>query len=146
MGRKVGPCTRSRPCHAFSLLEVVVGMVVVGLILVPTTVFMSDVLRGETTLRDRSELLQLARGKQSEFGHMTRVRFENQTAAGTFSAVGYPLHRYTVNCSQATSEGGIPGRLMSIRTLAWVDVNLNGRLDPTEGSVDLWTTVARASP
>lgn len=141
-------CQRRRQLapSGFSLLEVIAGMVVVGLILVPTTAMMSDVLRGQVTQRSRAELQPLALGKQNEYAHLTRIRFQDRTSNGNFAAEGYPQLLYQVTCSQATSNGGIPGRLMAIRTLAWFDANGDRALSNNETSVDLWTSTARATP
>jgi prepilin-type N-terminal cleavage/methylation domain-containing protein len=137
---------RFRARRGFSLLEVIVGMVVVGLILVPTTAMMADVLRGQATQRSRAELQPLALGKQNEYAHLTRVSFRDRVVNGSFAAEGYPQLLFQVTCSQATSDGGIVGRLMAIRTQTWFDANGDRVLSGNETSVDLWTSVARATP
>jgi hypothetical protein len=122
------------------------GMLVVSLILVPTTAMMSDVLRGETLRHERGELLHLARGKQNEFAHLARVRFQNRQQAGTFSREGHPRLLYSLTASDEPSLGGIPGRLQAIHIFAWYDENDDLQLNPNETRVDLWTAVARAIP
>lgn len=140
------PLGLARSPAAFSLLEVVVGLVVVALILVPTATLMNDVLHGESIQRQRGELIHLAQGKQQEFCHLARVQFRDRTQSGTFSSEGQPLARYQVTCSQAAADGGIPGRLMAIHTLAWFDANRNRTVDAGEPTTRLWTAVARATP
>jgi prepilin-type N-terminal cleavage/methylation domain-containing protein len=130
----------------YSLLEVVMAMVVVGLILVPTASLMAQALRGERTRVKRAELLQLANGKQAEFGHLARVNFQNRSEHGDFASRGHGDLQYTVTCSDSTTQGGIPGRLQSIIVVAWYDENANRTLDAAEPHVSLWTTVARATP
>lgn len=132
--------------RAFSLLEVVMGMLVIALILVPTTAMMSDVLRGESLRHERSELLHLARGKQNEFAHLARVRFQNREQTGAFVREGHPRLRYSLVASDEPSHGGIPGRLQAIHLFAWYDENDDLRLNPNETQVDLWTAVSRATP
>lgn len=130
----------------FSLLEVISGLVVVGLILIPTTALMKDVLSGEATQRQRSALVHLANSKQAEYGHLLRVSFQDQVQQGDFASAGHPAVRFQVTCDQSTAAGGIPGRLMSIRTFAWYDANNNQIWESPEPSTTLWTSVARATP
>ncbi len=135
-----------RDRNAFSLLEVVMGMMVIALILVPTTAMMSDVLRGETQRHERAELLQLAHGKQNEFAHLARVAFQDRQQNGSFASLGHPRLRFAVDCSDSASSGGIPNRLQAIKVSAWYDENNNLSQDGNEPSVSLWTAVARATP
>lgn len=144
---KIAPLRLKRlPSAGFSLLEVVVGMVIVGLILVPTTAFMCDVMKGDATQRIRGEMIHMAHGKQDELRQMARLSFNNRTQRGTFAAQGQPQMRYTATCSQAPANGGVSNRLMAISTLAYDDANNNRRLDTGEASIQLWTAVARATP
>ena len=131
---------------AFSLLEVVMGMMVIGLILVPTATMMTDALQGEAKRQERGELLHLARGLQSEFAHLARVKFQSRSQSGTFADKGHSQLCYSINCSDAVSDGGVPGRLLALRTLAWHDENGDRVVDPNETIVDLWTAVAKATP
>lgn len=131
---------------AFSLLEVVAGMVVVGMILVPATSMMRDALKGEATQRSRSELLQLAHGKSAEYAHLARIQFRDRNANGAFTTEGYPQMMFTVQCSQDPANGGVTGRYLAISTFAWHDQNGNRTFDVNEPSVSLWTGVARATP
>lgn len=130
---------------AFSLLEVAVGLVVCAMILVPTMVVMNDALKGEQTQRHRNELILLANGKQQEFAHLARVDFRPQRQSGTFTAEGHPQMRYEVTCSDAATDGGIPGRLLAISTNTWFDANANRIHDSDEPATQLWTAVARAT-
>lgn len=141
-GRTYLPAKRD----AFSLLEVVAGLAVVSLILIPTMALMQDVVQGQSVQRHRGELIQLAQSKQNEFRHYARVRFRNMTDRGSFASEGQPSLRYEFYASQAAADGGIPNRLLAMRTLAWHDANSNRRLDPGETSVDLWTCVSKATP
>ncbi len=131
---------------AFSLLEVVAGLAVVALILIPTTGLMQEVLLGEGIQKNRSELMQLAQGKQNEFCHFARADFQENKEAGNFAKQGYPELNYEIYCLQDKSLGGIPDRLMIVHTRAWHDANRNRSLDANETKVDLWTSVARATP
>ncbi len=130
----------------FSLLEVIAGLAVIALILVPTTSLMQDVLQGEAVQRNRGELMHLALGKQNEFCHALRVQFRESRQSGDFSRQGYPELKYQVNCSEDSASGGIPNRLMAVQTIAWHDRNGNRSPDTDETTVDLWTSVARATP
>ncbi len=136
-------CTR---IAAFSLLEVVAGLAVIALILVPTTSLMQQVLQGESVQRNRGELIHLALGKQNEFCHLARVDFREIRQSGDFSREGYPELRFQITCLEDSAAGGIPSRLLAIHTLAWHDANGNRSLDNSETTVDLWTSVARATP
>jgi hypothetical protein len=131
---------------AFSLLEVVAGLTVITLILVPTTRLMRDVLVGEGVQRQRSELIHLAQGKQHEQCHMVRANFRATNEVGNFAAQGFPDLAYQIRCQPDPALGGIPDRLMAIHTMAWHDANRNTRLDVGETSISLWTSVARATP
>ena len=141
------PTHRPSPIRraAFSLLEVAVGLVVCAMILVPTMTIMNDALRGEQTQQYRNELISLASGKQQEYAHLARADFRGQHQSGTFTAEGYPQMRFEVTSSDATSDGGIPNRLLAISTNAWFDANSNGVHDSGEPATQLWTAVARAS-
>jgi hypothetical protein len=131
---------------AFSLLEVVAGLTVVTLILIPTTGLMRDVLAGEGVQRQRGELIHLAQGKQQELCHMARVNFRESTESGSFAAQGFPELVYLIRCQADAAWGGIPDRLLAIHTTAWHDANRNAQLDVGETSISLWTSVARTTP
>lgn len=130
---------------AFSLLEVVLGMVVVGMLLVPTAAMMNDVMAGQGVQRYRIEMNHLALGKLSEYSMLSRAKFQSRRDRGNFRTQGYPEIAYKISCSQTTSSGGIPGRLLSITVDAWHDVNQNSGQDAGEASIRLWTAVARAN-
>lgn len=132
--------------HAFSLLEVVVGLVIVALILVPTATFMSDVLSDGATMRARNELIHLAHGKQEEYCHLARVAFKDQKTSGTFASEGQPSVYYEVIATDQASEGGVSKRLLGINTFVWHDANGNRAKEASEPSVALWTAVSRATP
>lgn len=139
-----------RSCAAFSLLEVVAALTVITLILMePTTGgllgFMRDVQLGQAVQRQRGELIHLAQGKQAEFCHFARANFREHTESASFAAQGFPNLVYQIRCVDDSAVGGIPNRLLAIRTLAWHDANRNSLLDSGETSVDLWTSVARAT-
>ena len=129
-----------------SLLEVMAALVVVSLILVPTTSIMIQALKGEATRGKRAELLHLARGKQAEFCHLSRVSFQSRNEQGDFASLGHGDVRYTINSSDSSSLAGIPGRLQSIEILAWYDADADRALDDADTRVHLWTSVARATP
>lgn len=140
---------RTHDCNrawGFSLLEVVTGLVVVSMIMIPTTSMMKDVLRGEATQRARAELTHLAQGKQTEICHLVRANFQEQTQNGNFSAEGQPDVLFTVEASEDPGDGGISDLLMALRTLVWQDANSDGDWDSGEPAITLWTTVARAVP
>lgn len=132
--------------YGFSLLEVVAGVAVISLILIPTTSLMHDVLRGEAVQRQRGELMQLAQGKQNEFCHLARIQFRDSVAQGNFASAAYPDLVWEVRCSQDPAWGGINDRLLAVVTRAWHDANQNALLDAGETSVTLWTSVARTIP
>ena len=129
-----------------SLLEVMAALVVVSLILVPTTNLMIQALKGETTRGKRAELLHLAQGKQAEFCHLTRVSFQSRNEQGDFASMGHGDVRYTISSSDSSSQAGIPGRLQAIEILAWYDEDADRAVDDAETRVRLWTSVARATP
>ena len=142
---------RKRISQAFSLFEVVAALAVVTLILMePTTGgllgFMRDLQQGQSVQRQRGELIHLAQGKQAEFCHLARADFRPQNSTATFSAQGFPDLAYHIQAADDSRLGGIPGRLLAIHTQAWHDANRNLQWDSGETAVELWTSVARATP
>ncbi len=138
-----------RPSHrrsAFSLLEVLGALALLGLMLVPTAQWMATLAKQSRALHNRGELVNLVRGKQNQQCQLVRGSFEETKERGSFKDQGYPELAFESYCLQDPSQGGIPDLLMSIRTLGWHDSDGNGRCESNETQVDLWTTVARATP
>ncbi len=137
------------PSHTrsgFSLLEVLGALALLGLMLVPTAQWMATLAKQSRVMHNRGELVNLVRGKQNELCQLVRGNFQETKERGSFRDQGYPELAFESYCLQDPSVGGIPDLLMSVRTLGWHDNDGNGRCDSGETQVDLWTTVARATP
>ena len=129
---------------ASSLLDVVMGMAVLSLILIPTAGLLRDVLSELRRQSVLAELELLAQGTQAECAMRVRQDFQAESSRGTYAANGFPELRFETNCSDSATRGGIPNRLMSIHVHAWHDVIRNRRRDPSEEETVLWTAIARA--
>lgn len=129
-----------------SLLEVMAALMLLGLFLAPSAQWMAGVAKQTRVIRNRGELVNLVRGQQNELCQWVRSDFRETKIRGNFSGQGHPDLLFEGYCSQDSASGGMPGLLMSVRTMGWHDSNSNGLWDTGETHVDLWTAVARATP
>ncbi len=133
--------------NGFSLLEVIAGLVLAVLFMVPTAELMRTVVKRQEVFKQRGELVPLVAGKQNELSHVVRGTFKQiKTGVDSFTAQGHPELLFESYCLEDTSVGGIPGLLMAVRTFGWHDANANRQYDAGETRVELWTNVARATP
>ncbi|MFT5524260.1 MAG: hypothetical protein ACI9HK_002211 [Pirellulaceae bacterium] len=65
--------------------------------------------------------------------------------SGNFNAAGYANIRFQVTRSDATSDGGIPGRLMTLTSTVWEDENGNGSWSTGEPRVIFATKLSRTA-
>lgn len=126
-----------------SLVEVVAGLSITSVLLVPTAGMFRTVVTGQKRQLIRNELLTEARSRIAESSMEVRTRFRGFRRAGRIAGLSERDVRYETLATDNAASGGVKGRMMAISTVLWYDENRNRRVDDTEVSVDLWTAVSR---
>ena len=127
-----------------SLLEVVAASMIIATTLVPALRMMRDSLQ---ISRDEEEAELMATLCVDELEkHLANVSatWDKTTASGDYAALENRSYlKFRVIKSDAVSDGGIVGRLMSLVAVVWNDANGNGSPDANEKKVTFATKVSK---
>lgn len=133
----------SRLRKAQSMLEVVAAASVLAITLAPATQIMRRAMIVNAELEQNNALATLGASKLEETMAKTCASWDITSLTGDFSADGVSLARFEVTRSEDASAGGIPGRLMAISVVVWMDTNRDGIRDSQERQVRYATKLAR---
>lgn len=126
----------------YSLLEVVVATLLMGLVIVPAMNFMTSAIRAGHELDLWNQMNVLAVGKLEEQLAIAATTFEEASSSGAFSGTGLGGVRYTVSRTTSPAAGGISDKLMVVEVRVWHDDNGNSVLDVDEADVVYATKLA----
>lgn len=139
------PSLRCASRAAYSLLEVVAAIALMGATLVPAMELIRDGMELSIEV-DRRQLLALYAATEVENQlSATAALWANGTFSGDFAADGHADLRYTSVVSDDPLNGGVENQLMDIRTTTYFDENNNDALDADELSCDYRTKLGRFS-
>jgi Tfp pilus assembly protein PilE len=115
-----------------TLLELVAASTIIAVALVPALRIMRDSVRVGRDTETANLLATLSASKLEEHLALTAANWTTTTTAGNFTPEGYPLVKFQVAKSDAVSDGGIPGVLMSVTSTVWEDDDNDGGWDSGE--------------
>ena len=134
---------RDRRRRGSSLLEVVVGTVLIAVALVPALRLMRDSLAVGREIDAREQLTTFSTSKLEEHLALAGADWLTGDYTGDFGADGHPAFRFLVRRSDAGGDGGIVDQLMAVTATTWEDLDGDGTLDSGEPSVILGGKVAK---
>lgn len=126
----------------YSLLEVVLATLLMGVVIVPAMNFMTSAVQAGHELDVWNQMNVLAVGKLEEQSAIAAATFEEISSSGAFSGTGLAGLRYTVSRTTSPPAGGIPDKLMVVEVRVWRDDNGNSALDVDEADVVYATKIA----
>lgn len=149
IGMPANPPRRRRPRRdAYSLLELVAAVSIIGATLAPAIQLVRDAL-DLSVETDRRQLLasyavsQLERRLADVADDFTTTAPIDHPLADDFAADGMADIRYTTVLSDAAIDGGISGLLMSISTTTYYDEDGDDLLDADELSCTFTTKIGQ---
>lgn len=131
---------------AYSLLELVLAVALVGGTLVPALALMRDGMELSRTTDQRLLLSNYAVQKLEErlalvaAGWTTPV---DDSTTGDLAADGFSSIRYIVTWSDLAANGGLPDQLMHITVTAYLDEDGDDTFDASEPSSVFRTKIAK---
>ena len=134
---------RRRKTRAYTLLELVAATAIAGMLLVGTMALMRDSMALSRKVEVQNDVSTLCVSKLEEHLAEAAAKFTSTTSNGSFASDGRPEICFSVVCSDSPLNGGISGRLMSVISTVWEDVDNNKTLGPDEVSVTLASKVAK---
>ena len=134
--------TRRRHRHGYTILELVACSFIVGLMIVPSTVFMRDAIRFTARMENRAIMHSLCFNAIEVQCAQVSETFKTAKLQGDFSTQGYPNFAFQTIASSSKKDGGIPNLLMVIKSSVWEDLDKDRRLDADELAVTLETKIA----
>jgi type II secretory pathway pseudopilin PulG len=126
-----------------TLLELVAATALLTITLVPALRIMRDTLSNSRKTETLGILTTLCVDKIEQYQALTGSDWQETTASGSFSSLGYPEYRYLVVRSDELAGGGIPNRLMAITATTFEDEDSSTTLDAGEPYVRYSTKLAR---
>lgn len=130
---------------AYSLLEVVIATLLLGLAIIPAMKFMSSAIHSGYELETWNQMNLMAVSKLEEQLSIAANDFVTGSQSGTFTEPGLTGMRYQASRSTAAGDGGIDGRLMVVQVTVWSDEDGDAALDASERKVTYATKVASMS-
>jgi type II secretory pathway pseudopilin PulG len=131
---------RSAQRRGFSLLEAMAASGMMAALLVPTLATMRYAMVQSEDATLRRFLAHYAVLKLEEACAEQIANWQSGDAVATFVATEFKVATKT---SDALADGGVPGRLMVVETVAWFDANGNGSVDAGEAHVNMASKVSR---
>ncbi|MFT7639323.1 MAG: hypothetical protein ACI9G1_001059 [Pirellulaceae bacterium] len=128
-----------------SLLELVAASTILATTMVPALRMMSDSLKVSRQIETANLMSTFCVSKLEERMAQTARVWATSAVSGNFNAAGYANIRFQVTRSDATSDGGIPGRLMTLTSTVWEDENGNGSWSTGEPRVIFATKLSRTA-
>ncbi|MGL4512037.1 MAG: hypothetical protein ACRCT8_03030 [Lacipirellulaceae bacterium] len=119
-----------RPAH--SLVEVVLGIALMGATLTPALELVRDALDLSQETDRRQLLANFAVSQIEQRLGVTAATWANASYTGDYAAEGLADVRFVTVCSDAVASGGIVGSLMDIRTTCYWDADDDDALDSGE--------------
>lgn len=131
--------------RAYSLLEVVMATLLMGLAIIPAMKFMSSAIHSGYELETWNQMNVLAVSKLEEQLSVAANDFLTGSDSGTFTEPGLTGLRYMATRSTAAGDGGIEDQLMVIQVTVWNDEDGDTSLDASERQVTYATKLASMS-
>lgn len=125
------------------MLELVAATTIITIALVPALRLTRDGITQMQGLELAEMRVSLCASKLEEELSKTAALWQLQNSTGSFAAEGYAELKYTVTKSDATSDGGSPGRLASISVVVWHDADKNNSLGADESRTNMATKIAK---
>ena len=134
---------RCRPATGQTLLELLAATTIISIALLPAL----RLTRQSSMEMERLELAEMrvafCTSKLEEAMAQTAATWDLTDQSGNFSNVGHDDLWFSIEKSDNTVDGGVPGRLATIQVTVWHDTDGGGDLDADEPRNQLATKLAR---
>ncbi|MEM8864810.1 MAG: hypothetical protein AAGF31_04620 [Planctomycetota bacterium] len=137
------PAARQQGRRAYSLLELVLAIALVGGTLAPAMSLIRSGLELSETTDQKALLANYAVSKIEEHLAIVAATWTSGTASGNFATDGFSSLRYEVTRSDAVADGGIVDELMHVQVTTFFDVDGDTLLDADEPQCHYRTKIGK---
>jgi len=125
------------------MLELVAASVILAATLVPALRMMRDAMTMSREIQTMNLMSTFAVDVMEQHLAETEAVWATTDTSGDFASEGYANLNYQVTRSDATTDGGIPGQLMTIEAQVWNDVDGDDSVGAAEPSVSFHSKLAQ---
>ncbi len=129
--------------RAYSMIEVMMAAAICIAAIVPALAMLRDGMALGDSIDTRHLLHLYSVSKMEEQLAIAGASWTTGTVTGNFASDGQASIRYIVTRSDAATDGGITGKLMSVSVTTYSDDNGNGAMDSSEAHTTMTTKIAK---